>query len=136
MKITVIILTFFLCSQGWAKPHKDSEYRDAVLVSFRTVETGTSCSSNGKIEAKTDDSGNTKGSTSDNTNCSTSIVRQYTIKLGDNTYVIVYGYNFLNLHNVLATQLPGAHMLIRPDKDGFFVRIGNKEARYEIVEAK
>lgn len=136
MKIVAVLLSFLLCSQAWAKPHKDAEYQDAVLVSFKNVNAGASCSSSGRVKANTDDSGDTEGSTSSQTNCSNKIVRQYTIQLGSNTFVLVYGYNFLNLHNVLLKQLPGAHLRVRSDKSGFYVRIGNKEARYDIVEAK
>src|ERR1035437_1214773 len=130
MKIAAVALGFLLCAQVWAKPH--APYQDAVLVSFKDVRTGSSCSSSGSVKANTDESGDTEGSTSSHTNCSNSAVRQYTIQLGGNTYVLVYGYNFLNLHNVLATQLPGAHLRIRSDKSGFYVRIGDKEAPYDI----
>lgn len=136
MKVVAIVLSFLLCSQAWAKPHKDAEYQDAVLVSFKDVMTGSSCSSNGTVEANTDDSGDTKGSTSSRTECANRIVRQYTIHVGSNTFVLVYGYNFLNLHNDLSKQLPGAHFRIRSDKRGIYVRIGDKEALYNIVEAK
>jgi hypothetical protein len=136
MKIAAILLGFLLCAQAWAKPPKDAQYQDAVLVSFKDVKTGSSCSSSGSVKANTDDSGNTEGSTSNKTNCSNNIVRQYTIQLGSNTFVLVYGYNFLNLHNDLSKQLPGAHLRVRSDKHGFYVRIGDKEARYDIVEAK
>jgi len=136
MKAAVVALSFLLCSQAWAKPPKDAQYQDAVLVSFKDVKSGSSCSSTGSVKASTDNSGDTEGSTSSRANCSNTIVRQYTIHLGSNTFVLVYGYNFLNLHNDLAKQLPGAHLRVRSDRSGFYVRIGDKEARYDIVEAK
>jgi hypothetical protein len=136
MKVAAIVLSFLLCSQAWAKPHKDAEYQDAVLVSFRDVKTGSSCSSSGTVKANTDDSGNTTGNTSSRTNCSNNIARQYTVQVGSNIFVLVYGYNFLNLHNDLSKQLPGAHFRVRSDKHGVYVRVGDKEALYDIVEAK
>ncbi len=136
MRVASIVLCFLLCPQVWAKPPKDAQYQDAVLVSFKDVKTGASCSSSGSVKASTDDSGDTEGSTSSKINCANTIVRQYTIQLGSNTLVLVYGYNFLNLHTDLAKQLPGAHLRVRSDKLGFYVRIGDKEARYNIVEAK
>ncbi len=136
MKVAAIALSFLLCSQTWAKSHKDADYQDAVLVSFRDVKTDSSCTSSGTVKASTDSSGDTTGSTSSETNCRNRIVREYTVRLGSNTFVIVYGYNFLNLHNDLSKLLPGAHLRVRSDKGGLYVRIGDKEARYDIVEAK
>lgn len=135
MKLTHILVLLLLCIPAWAKPPKEAQYTDAVLVSFKDVQTGSSCTSTGKLNAQTDASGNTEGNTSGRVDCSNGAVRHYTIQLGNNVYVLVYGYNFLNLHNVLASQLPGAHLLIRRDKKGLFVRIGDKEALYDIVEA-
>ena len=88
------------------------------------------------MKATTNENGDTTGSTSGQADCSNKVVRQYTIQLGSHTFVLVYGYNFLNLHNDLAKQLPGAHLQVRSDKSGFYVLIGKKEARYNIVEAK
>lgn len=136
MKVAAIILSFLLCSQAWGKSHRDADYQDAVLVSFRDVKTDSSCASNGTFKANTDSSGDTTGIVSGKTNCQNKIVREYTIRLGDNTFVIVYGYNFLNLHNDLSKLLPGAHLRVRSEKSGFYVRIGDKEARYDIIEAK
>ncbi len=136
MKVAAIVLSLLLCSQALAKPHKDADYQDAVLVSFRDVAADSSCASSGTVNAKTDSSGDTTGSASSETNCRNRIVREYTVRLGSNTFVIVYGYNFLNLHNDLSKLLPGAHLRVRSEKGGFYVRIGNKEARYDIVEAK
>ena len=136
MKVNATVLVLLLCSLAWAKAPKNAQYQDAVLVSFRDVKAGSSCSSSGSVKAKTDDGGDTEGSTSGKTNCSNEMIRQYTIQLGSNTLVIVYGYNFLNLHNDLAKQLPGARLRVRSDKSGFYVRIGDREARYDIVEGK
>ena len=136
MKVAAIVLCFLLCSQTWAKSHKDAEYQDAVLVSFRDVASGSSCSSSGTVKANTDDNGDTTGSTSSRGNCSNNTVRQYTVQVGSHTYVLVYGYNFLNLHNDLSQQLPGAHFRVRFDKRGIYVLAGKKEALYDIVAAK
>ena len=136
MKVAAIVLCFLLCYQAWAKPHKDAKYQDAVLVSFRDVASGSSCSSSGTVQANTDDSGDTTGTASSRGNCSNHTVRQYTIQVESHTYVLVYGYNFLNLHNDLSKQLPGAPFRVRFDKRGIYVQIGKKEALYDIVAAK
>jgi hypothetical protein len=136
MKLAATGLCFLLCAQAWAKPHKDANYQDAVLVSFKDVKGDSSCTSTGTVKANTDSSGDTTASTASETNCRNRIVRQYTVQLGSNMFVIVYGYNFLSLHNDLSKLLPGAHLRVRSDKSGFYVRIGDKEARYNIVEAK
>ena len=136
MKVLAIVLSLLLCSQAWAKSHNDADYQDAVLVSFKDVKGDSSCTSTGTVKANTDSSGDTTGSTSSETNCRNRIVREYTVRVGSNTFVIAYGYNFLNLHNDLSKLLPGAHLRVRSDKSGFYVRIGDKEARYDIVGAK
>lgn len=136
MKVAAVLLSILICAPAWAKAHKDADYRDAVLVSFKDVTSGSTCSSHGAVNASTDDSGEVKGSVAGHTNCSIGTVRQYTILLGTTTLAIEYGYNFLNLHNDLTTQLPGAHLRVRSDKHGFYVRVGDKEARYNIVAAK
>jgi hypothetical protein len=135
MKPTAILVLITLCLPASAKPPKDTQYQDAALLSFKDVQEGSSCASTSKLKAKTDDNGDTEGSTSAETTCSKKVERHYSIRFGDSIFVLVYGYNFLNLHDVLASQFPGAHMLIRMDKKNLFVRIGNHEARYDIVEA-
>jgi hypothetical protein len=136
MRIAATVLCLSICSQTWARTPKDARYQDATLISFKDVSTGSSCTSNGNVKANASVNGDTEGSTSGEANCSNKNVRQYTIQLGIHTFVLVYGYNFLNLHNDLAKQLPGAHLRVRSDKGGFYVLIGNKEARYDIVEAR
>lgn len=136
MRIAATVLCLLICSQTWAKTPKDAQYQDATLVGFKDVSAGSSCTSSGNVKATTNENGDTTGSTSGQADCSNKVVRQYTIQLGSHTFVLVYGYNFLNLHNDLAKQLPGAHLQVRSDKSGFYVLIGKKEARYNIVEAK
>jgi len=136
MKILAIVLSVLLCSSAWAKTHKDADYQDALLVSFKDVKAGSSCASSGTVTANTDSAGKTTGSTDSEARCRDRVTRQYTVQVGKNTFVIVYGYNFLNLHNDLSKQLPGSHLRVRSDKHGFYVLIGDKEARYDIVEAK
>jgi hypothetical protein len=136
VKAAVILLSFLLCFQAQAKPHKDVQYQDAVLLSFRNVATGSSCTSTGSGKAKTDDNGDTEGNTSGQTDCSNNIVRRYTVQLGNITYVLVRAYGFSFKSSVLANQLPGTHVLVRTDEHGFYVKIGDRESRYDIVEAK
>jgi len=106
MKIAAIILTCLLCSQAWAKPPKDVKYQDAVLVSFNRTGTGAMDAS-----------------------------RIYTIQVGSNTYVLEPLPVFLYKSSVLMNQLPGTHLLVRTDGHSFYVKIGNRESHYGIVEA-
>lgn len=97
---------------------------------------GFKCDSNGTVKANTNDQGDTSGTVSSRTDCANRTVRQYTVQLGNTTLVIVYGYNFLNLHNELAKQLPGAHLAVCAEKSILYVRFGEKEVKYSIVEAR
>ncbi len=136
MRIAATVLCLFVCIQTWAKTPKDAQYQDATLVGFKDVSAGSSCTSSGNVKATTNENGDTTGSTSGQADCSNKVVRQYTVQVGSHTYVLVYGYNFLNLHNDLYKQFPGAHFRVRFDKRGIYVWAGKKEALYDIVEAK
>lgn len=107
-----------------------------MLVGFKDVAGGSKCDSNSTIKASTDDHGGTSGTVSSQTDCANRTVRQYTVQLGNNTLVIVYGYNFLNLHNELVKQLPGAHLTVCAEKNILYVRFGEREVKYNIVEAR
>jgi hypothetical protein len=151
MKIAAIALGFLLCTQVWAKPPKDVQYQDAVLVSFKDITTGSNCSSNGTVKGKVDDDGNVSGDSNSTTSCSDKTMRHYTIKVGDSVFVLEpsmsggqkagavasLGWSAVFAKkSVLWNQLPGTHMQVRSDPHGFYVKVGNRESLYDIVGAK
>jgi len=152
MKVAAAFCGLILCtSVALAKPPKNVQYQDAVLVSFKDVTTGQHCSSNGSVDGKEDDSGNVTGTTNSSTSCADRRTRHYTIKVGDSVYVIEpslsggqkagavasLGWSALFLKkSVLWNQLPGTAFQVRSDAHGIYVKIGNRESLYEIVEAK
>lgn len=148
---TAFALSLLLCSTAWAKSKPLGEYQDGVLVSFYNVTTGSSCSSSGTVNGKVDDDGKISGSTDGNTNCSNNESRRYKIKVGDNTFVLrrtftkgqkagaiaSMGWSALFVKNsILADLLPGTAIKVRSDGTGFFVKVGNKESRYDVVAAQ
>jgi hypothetical protein len=113
--------------------HPDSDYQDGTLVSFRTVTTGSSCTQQADTKGNVDDNGNVKANTSGSANCSDDIERQYTIKSGDSTLVIA---PILGFRHVLSSSMPGATFRMRFDGKHVFVKIGDRESKYEIVGAQ
>ena len=125
---------------------KDSDYRPATLVSFRTQSVGASCS--GNVNAEVEDNGQVNGTT--NSNCSDQMVRFYTIQVEGQTFTVIPAHtgkqkavgfatlgwsNAFSKGSVLINQLPGAHIEVRSDPSGLFIRVGKKESKFTIVEA-
>lgn len=144
-----LISVLFICA-GWFSIQA-TDYQEATLVNFRTVQSGSTCSSNGNINGQTDSSGNVTGSTNGTTNCRARMVRYYTIVCGEHTYTLrpemttgnkaaaaaSLGYAvFFMKNSVLDKQLPGTQVLMRTDTKGAWVKLGKRESRFEIVEAR
>lgn len=123
-----------------------AEYQNGILVSFRDVRTGSSCS--GSVNAKADDDGNVNGNS--NSSCSDTTERDYTVKIGDQLMVITpaltkkrSGFAIATLGwseiprkgSVLRDQLPGAHFMVRSDSSGMYVKVDKKESKFRIVAA-
>jgi hypothetical protein len=141
-KLALIVL--LLSPAVWAKEKPaPADYQDAVLVSFRTVATGSSCShsstTSGNVDATTDDDGNTTGTvkatTEGSTNCSDTGWVYYTIAVGSHTYVVHHAVTFGFRNSNLYRQLPGTHLQVRTDAKGFYVLVNNKESKFVVVEA-
>jgi hypothetical protein len=141
-RLTLILL--LLSSAAWAKEKAaPADYQDAVLVSFRTVATGSSCShsstTSGNVDATTDDDGNTTGTikatTEGSTDCSNTGWVYYTLSVGNHTYVVHHAVAFRFRSSNLHGQLPGAHLQVRMDGKAFYVRVNNKESKFVVVEA-
>jgi len=145
-----LISVFTLCAASAFA--QGTDYREATLVNFKTVETGSTCSSSGSVSGQVDDSGDVTGRTSGNSSCSANMTRYYTLRSGEHTYTLRYdmtakkkaavvaslGYaRFFMKSSVLNKRLPGTKVLLRSDEKGAaWVKIGNRESRYEIVEAR
>jgi len=119
-----------------SKERPDSDYQDGVLVSFRTVAAGTNCSSSGSVKGAVDDSGGIEGTNSSSGSCYDVGARLYTIKVGSNTFVIKHAPENWNRKSVLDQQLPGLKFKVRTQKDRLFIKIGERESPFFLVEAK
>jgi len=118
------------------KERPDSDYQDGVLVSFRTTTSGSSCSSSGSAKGSVDDSGGVEGTTNTNESCHDIGVRLYTIKIGDNTFVIKHAPENWNRKSVLEQQLPGARFKVRTQKDKLFIKVGERESPFFLIGAQ
>ncbi len=118
------------------KDRPDSDYRDGVLVSFRTVAAGSNCSSSGSVKGAVDDSGNVEGTDNSNGSCYNISVRLYTIKVGDTTFVIKHAPESWNRNSVLEQQLPGLKFKVRTQKDKLYIKVGERESPFFIVDAQ
>lgn len=108
----VLLLAFCVPLSAKEKPHPDSDYQDGVLVSYREVQHGPNCSDG---------------------DCTSRRVRIYTVKVGDRTLGISH-YGFRS--SVLADKLPGYPMKLRFDRQHVFVKDGDQESRFQVVEAQ
>lgn len=138
-------LLLLLCLPAFAsKKHAPADYQDGVLESFKEVATGQSCnhatSTNGNISGDVHDNGHITGdetaNTTGKTNCSTTSVREYTVAVGNHTYVVEESYRFLNRLGFLHNLLPGTPIKVRVDSKGIYIEKGSKETKYDIVEAR
>jgi hypothetical protein len=150
MKVALVLFVLF-CGTAFASQKPQPVYQDAILISFYNVSTGSSCASTGTVNGKADNNGNVSGSTEGNTNCSTNESRRYKVKVGDNLFVLKrafgkgqtagavasMGWSLLFVKDsVLTNLLPGTPIKVRSDGTGFYVRVGKKESRFEIVSAE
>src|SRR5580698_1453779 len=142
MKTAVIAVLLSACTFA-AQTSTQTDYHDAVLISFKTVYDGADCSTSGTVNAKTDSNGNASGTTAANTSCSDSTVTLYTVRAGDNIFVLRptmngkqlarnsaivigtlgYGALFVGRKSALKNQLPGAHILIRSQGGNMQVKV-------------
>src|SRR5580700_6514813 len=97
-----------------AKDKPQYTYQEGALVSFSHV--------------KTDDRGGVDTRTDDDV--------YYTVAVGDRTFVLSHVIEFLHRPSDLQGQLPGTHIEVRLDKKAVYVRVKDKESKFDIVEAK
>jgi len=143
---TLIVCTILLFSTAAsAKSHPASDYQDAVLVSFRDIAHGSTCdhtaSTSGDVSAHTKDDGYTSGTVTAKTTgtsaCRDIQIRHYTLRVADHIYVVQPAYVFLNRSTfLLLHERPGTRVQVRFDKKALFVRLNDKESKFDIVEAQ
>jgi hypothetical protein len=119
-----------------SKERPDSDYQDGVLVSFRTVAAGSNCSSSGSVKGSVDDSGDVEGTADSSGSCHSISDRLYTIKVGDSTFVIKHAPENWNRQSVLDRQLPGFKFRVRTQKDKLYIKVGERESPFFLIEAR
>lgn len=123
-----LLVVMLLCSLAYAKDKR--HYQDAVLVSFKTVTTGQSCQGS----ASTQKSNDLK--TEANASCQDTTGAFYTVAEGGHELVLRPRMRFLNRASVLSGLLPGTHLQISSDSKAVYVKVGDKESKFDLVEAK
>ena len=151
MKLLMKMLICISLSAHAVAAPQPTDYQEATLVNFRTVQTGSNCSSQGTVNGQTDSSGNVTGHTNGTSNCSARMTRYYTLTCGEHTYTLrpemttnekrvalaSLGYAaFFMKNSVLEKRLPGTRVLLRTDAKGAWVKLDKRESRFEIVEAR
>jgi len=136
LSICILFCSVVTIAFAKSKERPDSDYQDGVLVSFRTVAAGSNCSSSGSVKGSVDGSGNVEGKADNSGSCRDVGVRMYTIKVGDNTFVIKHAPENWNRKCVLEDQLPGTKFKVRTQKDKLFIKIGERESPFFLEEAK
>jgi hypothetical protein len=152
------LLALLVAVPAFAAKHSDSEYQLGRMVSFHTEQSGRHCTSseqtNGNVNAYTDDSGNTSGtvraSSYGSSSCTPITKAYYTVKVGDNTFVLTpavsaakvgvalvtlgIGTAFMK-NSVLYGTLPGTPILVRSENGTFYVKVGKRESDYKLAAA-
>ena len=152
MRIAAFISLFLMASLLPAKDKvTDRSYQSAVLVNFRAQESGMYCSGSGTVRGEENESGEITGSTSGSSRCDPRATWYYTVTTGEHVYVIrpavtgkqvglaaaTLGYpNFFRKGSVLQNQMPGSKVLLRSNEHALWVKVGKRESRFEIVEAR
>lgn len=141
--LAVLLLTAPLLG---AKKAPAYQYQDAILLSFRDVAVGSSCSTEGTTNGTVDDDGRIKGDSSGSSSCHNQTSRQYTVKLGDSVYVLQAKAPLTSTipvlwmipprESVLARVMPGTPLKVRMDGGTFYVKVGSKESAFNIVAAQ
>lgn len=146
----------FSASLAFAGAPQQFSWQQAVLIGFRTVSDGSDCSSSVDYAPGQSNTQSATQVSSVQSTCSDSRIRQYTLRVGRQTYVLEpvltgkqaaadsalvigtlgYGVFFLRKKDVMANQLPGAPILIRSAGSGFQVKVGNRHSSYSLVEAR
>lgn len=143
------------CTCAIAQQRPQAAYVNGTLISFRTVDAGSSCYTNGttggQVSGEVDDYGNISGTVTGHTSSSTSCVpRQvayYTLAVGNQTYILTPGLTKREGFTALATLgysrlfekasvlygLPaGTPIQVRAEGSAIYVRVSERESKYRI----
>src|SRR4051794_25789803 len=149
--ISFCALVLFGVALAGAKDKSGRVYQDGVLVSYRTVNTGTSCSSSGTVNGSVDNDGTISGTTSSSGGCANRVAYLYTIRTSGTTLVLrpamtgkematsmaTLGWGSLFMkQSVLAGQMPGVGFEISIDRGEAHVKMGKRESVYTVVAAQ
>lgn len=129
MRVFTLAVLMLATITAAAKDKGRYEYQDNVLVSFRHVtyeyQDGVLVSSRhatadarGRVDTKIDDD------------------VYYMVAVGNRTYVLSHVIEFLYRPSDLQGQQPGARVQVRMDKRALYVRVNERESKFNIVEAK
>jgi hypothetical protein len=141
LRSALIFLTL-AAPPGLSAAGNSPAYQDGVLTKIRTTVVDNACSSSTQSDAAT--YGNTARRTLDaSARCSDIRGAVYTVKIGDTEYELTPDHSrvarassYLPLsatllkQSSLANHLPGTAVQLRPDDDGFLVRVGKRESHY------
>jgi hypothetical protein len=114
MKVLTLALALLYCMTAAAKDKAQYVYQDGILASFSHV----TADARGGVDTRTDDD------------------VYYTVSVGDRTYVLSHVIEFLHRPSDLQGLLPGTHVWVRMDKKALYVRVNEKESKFDIVQAK
>jgi hypothetical protein len=136
LSLCILLCGLVTIASAKTKERPDSDYQDGVLVSFRTTTSGSSCSSSGTVKGEVSDSGDVDGTTDTSGACHDISIRLYTIKVGDNTFVVKHAPEIWNRKSVLVQQLPGFRFKVRTQKDKLFIKAGDRESAFFLIGAQ
>lgn len=126
-----LALFLLLSLPGFAAKKDKGPYQDGVLVSFKTVTVGQSCEGS---SASTHESGDLK--TKASANCQDTTGALYTISENGHELVLQPRMRLFNKPSVLYGVLPGTHIQINIKGSTLSVKVGQKESKFDLVEAK
>lgn len=149
MKILACLL--LLSSFAFAKSKPEPVYQDAVLKSYRTVQSGMHCASSGNATGDITANGSIDGTTNSSTNCRPRTHVEYTILVGEQVLIVEpalsgrqkagaalsLGWSrVFSKDSCLYGLLPGTHIKIRSEGGIFHIKSGKRESLYSLIAAQ
>lgn len=150
---TLLATLFLIAIPAFAK--EKPVYQDGVFKSFSTSSDGSTCNSsgtiNGRVNADSDSTGTVNATTSSSTNCYARHTANYTVIVGQQTFVLYPAPSVAKVGGIMLTmgiasafyknsvlygQLPGIPIKIRSNGSGdFYVKVGKRESEYKLAAA-
>lgn len=158
MKAAILLIACLPMLADGATRHggRTGDWQDAILVSFKTVAIGSSCSTTGNVQAEAYNRDNINATTNADTVCGNTVATLYTLRVGQNVLeveptisggktaaesalvigTIGYGALFLRNRVSLKDRLPGTHASIRQHGSKVEISVGKRHSLYTVVTAK